>query len=143
MRCAAGWTLGLMIIYLIRCRIDGMVYVGKTARSLHVRLLEHRREAKQDRRACPLYAAIRKHGWLAFRASVVASADSELDLNRTERKLIAAYRRTSKCYNLDARAHGGLMKMMRGPRCFRVSKAHRRKIADGVRASWREIRRAA
>lgn len=131
-----------MTVYILRCKATGAVYVGKTARSLRVRMLEHRREARQCRRPYPLYAAIREFGWESFTAAEVHQAQSEDELNRIERRLIKSYRTQGQSLNLSECGGGGLDKFERS-RPARISKAQRKRISEGVRISWRELRGAA
>ena len=72
-----------MLIYCCLNRVNGKVYVGKTSASLRRRWSEHKSAA---RRGSPylFHRALRKYGDDAFEISVLATTDSEVELNRLE-----------------------------------------------------------
>lgn len=73
------------LIYLIRRREDGMLYVGKTTRELRVRILEHINCGKNYH----LENAIRKYGIEAFDIYLILECEDEEALNYWESFFIA------------------------------------------------------
>lgn len=79
-----------MIVYLIRNRVNGKVYVGKTERSLSRRWQNHVWTARQKKSLnWPLYNAIRKYGAEAFTIEPIGEASSAAQLNDLEKSYIA------------------------------------------------------
>lgn len=73
------------LIYLMRLRKDGRLYVGKTTRELRVRILEHISCGKNYH----LENAIRKYGIEAFDIYVILECEDEAALNYWESFFIA------------------------------------------------------
>src|SRR3990167_1700346 len=77
--------------YLIRCLIDGKVYIGITSRSLRARWNEHLYESRRGRARMTVAWAIAKHGAENFRIEALCCARSWADICATEQALIAQY----------------------------------------------------
>lgn len=93
--------------YLIRCLIDGKVYVGITSRSLRARWNEHLYESRRGRSRMTVAWAIAKHGAENFRIEAVCCALSWADICATEQTLIAQYGCTAPLgYNLRRGGEG-------------------------------------
>jgi len=93
--------------YLIRCLIDGKVYVGITSRSLVQRWNEHLYASRQRPRRQTISAAIAKHGANNFIIEAVCSALSWEAIGDTERALIVQYDCLApRGYNLRAGGEG-------------------------------------
>lgn len=92
----------MSVIYKIANKLNGKIYIGKTARTLEVRMKEHLRSNKTyiDR-------AIHKYGIDNFKVSVVEECDTEEKLNEREIYWIAFYKcRTPNGYNLTSGGDG-------------------------------------
>jgi group I intron endonuclease len=82
-----------MIVYLIRNKKNGRLYVGKTVGSLADRWYQHVWRAKNRPQVhCMLHRAIRSYGAEAFEISELAKAESAEQLNSLEKHFI-------KCLN--------------------------------------------
>lgn len=127
-----------MVIYLIRNKINGRCYIGKSSRSTQFRWRQHKTEARIGRLKKPLYDDMRKFGFDAFEIVTLAEVDSQTRLNRLEKKYIEEYQAVEEGYNQLDRASGGRPKrrVYPGP----LPEEHRQKIAASVRASW-DLRR--
>jgi group I intron endonuclease len=79
-------------VYLIRCRANGLVYVGQTTQSVEVRWKLHMLRSKRD--TGRLYEDIRKYGIDAFEVTVLATAFNRNELNALERQYIHISRAT-------------------------------------------------
>ena len=77
--------------YIIRCLIDGKVYVGITSRSLAHRWNEHLYASRQRPRRQTISAAIAKHGASNFQMEPICSALSWGAICESERELILQY----------------------------------------------------
>jgi group I intron endonuclease len=131
-----------VIIYLLRNKVNGKCYVGKTTCTLQARWRQHKTEARIGRLNSPLYQDLRAHGPEAFEVSVLVEAQSQRRLNQLERKFIAAFKAVETGYNLACESFGG--RPRRKPvRTFSCSLPlnHREKIAESVRLSWIEAER--
>lgn len=86
-------------IYMITCLPTGKRYIGMTVNSLHVRMKEHLRHARQVRKnKCTYLAhAILKYGPEAFVIENVALADNKEDLASLECEYIARYGDLNMC----------------------------------------------
>ena len=91
------------VIYKITNKLDGKIYIGKTARTLEERMKEHRwsNELYIDR-------AIRKYGINAFEVSVVEECADSNELNEREIFWIAFYNcKNPNGYNMTDGGDGG------------------------------------
>lgn len=98
-----------MVIYKLTNQINGKVYIGQTRQSLRKRLNSHR-YAASNFKGCPfLGSAIRKYGWTAFTAEILAETNSNAELNLLEIGFIETFR-SMDCnfgYNLVCGGYGG------------------------------------
>ena len=91
-------------VYLIRCKVNGMVYIGKT-KNFPERMRNHLTVAKMQSRNNQLYKDIAEHKWENFEYEILYHMYDVLDdklLDEIERKFIAEYRELGICYNLDS-----------------------------------------
>lgn len=98
-----------MLIYLIRNRINGKVYVGKTVKSVQRRWKEHLYTARNGGRT-RLSTAIRKYGEDGFDVTIlVQDIGSAEELNTLEITYIAKYRSMEVAlgYNIARGGDGG------------------------------------
>jgi group I intron endonuclease len=130
-----------VIVYLLRNKVNGFCYIGKTRVSLKARLRQHRTEMRIGRLDSLLYREMRHYGWEAFEAEVLGERASERDLNRLERRMIKLHNTTANGYNESEGANGGRPIFVRTNPKIRLSAIHRNRIAASVRESWKERRR--
>jgi group I intron endonuclease len=125
-----------MVVYLLHNRVNGKVYVGKTVQTLADRWSVHKSDA---RIGIPGYLqnAIRKHGPAAFEVTILATADSEEQLNNLERFYIALNLSNQRefGYNLTAGGDGvsGLIPWNKGTKGVMVAW---NKGLTGVQFAW-------
>jgi group I intron endonuclease len=125
-----------MLIYLVRNKVNGKVYVGKTTQALEARWRQHVRDSRK--KVTHFYLALRKYGLSAFELSVLSSsAESHEQLNEQEIYFIAKFKANDRAigYNTTKGGDG----VMAGRHQSIVSRAkiglaHRGKRR---RASWR------
>lgn len=99
--------LALFHAYIIRCLVNGKVYVGITSRSLRARWVEHLYESRRGRSRMTVGAAIAKHGPENFTMEPICCAVSWADICCVERALIAQYECTTpRGYNLRRGGEG-------------------------------------
>jgi len=128
-----------MTIYLIRNKIDGKCYVGKTSRTPQFRWRQHKTEARIGRYKWPLYEAMRTHRLDNFEIMLLADVKQTRTLNRMEKEYIEKYQSNSTGYNLDAGGAGGRPKKKRS-RGTQLAPEHIEKIRASVKLSWVERR---
>ena len=88
-------------VYLVRCAVTGMGYVGQTAKPIEKRFEQHCRAARTVQNH-PLYEAIREHGAESFTITALAETDALNDANSLEQKYIESERTLSpNGYNLS------------------------------------------
>jgi group I intron endonuclease len=129
-----------VIVYLIRNRISGKCYIGKTTQTLHSRWRQHRTEARIGRLASPLYVDMRALGVAFFEIELLAEAECQRRLAQLERKFIAKFNAVTEGYNLTEASQGGRSKLKRSRWTPLLSDSHRKAIAASVRLSWIERR---
>ena len=97
-----------MIVYLVRCKVNGKGYIGKTKRSLHDRWRAHRAKGS----GCwGLKGAIQKYGKDAFEVSVLASGLSDDEASAMEKNMIHVHRTKAPLgYNLTEGGQGSAHK---------------------------------
>jgi len=78
-----------MCIYLLRHKVTGKEYVGKTVASVRSRMRGHKARAKSGA-TYPLSVAIREDGIEAFEVTILATASAHEDLWRLEQQHIAS-----------------------------------------------------
>lgn len=76
------------IIYCITCSVNGKQYIGLTSKTLERRWCDHRGAAKAKEQS-PLYRAMRKYGFEAFRIFPITECYSFAEANACERGIIA------------------------------------------------------
>ena len=92
------------VIYKITNKLDGKIYVGKTARTLEIRMKEHLRHNETY-----IERALKKYGIEAFEVSVIEECDSEEKLNEREMYWIALLDcRYPNGYNMSEGSEGSL-----------------------------------
>lgn len=98
-----------MMIYLVKNKIDGKVYIGKTVRSLKSRRYSHEYDARHDS-SMFFHRALRKYGFENFDWLVLEEVDGNLD--KREKYWIAFYESTDPSigYNLSPGGEGGSKK---------------------------------
>lgn len=77
-----GQTGGPSVVYCVRCKVDGRVYVG-VARDLAKRWGVHVSNAKRGS-SLPLHRAMREHGLDAFEVTVLERADTRSEAEVAE-----------------------------------------------------------
>jgi group I intron endonuclease len=127
-----------MIVYLLRNRLNGKCYVGKTTRTLKARWRQHRTEARIGRLITPLYRDLRAFGFDAFDVVELGEADCQRRLNQMERQFIRNFNTVAEGYNQATAAFGGRVRKVRAITSTTLTQAHRAKIAESVRRSWLE-----
>lgn len=103
-----------MLIYIIRNRFDGKVYIGKhKGNNLQRRWRRHIRTAEKGSQS-HFHRAIRKYGIEAFELSLLSSsASSPQDLNEQERFYIAKHRANDPAFGYNMTTGGEHV----GPAC--------------------------
>ena len=101
--CLSGVYVGVMYIYLITCKVNGKLYVGRTIRDNPLkRWVEHRCAARKGRWNGIISRAIAKHGEEAFTFEVIEKVERLEDLPDREAYWIKHYDCLSpKGYNLE------------------------------------------
>ena len=96
-----------MFVYKITNKINGMLYIGITTRTVHRRWLQHRGCALRGKINHPLYNAMKHYGIDAFEVETVHIGNSLEEIQKIEIELIkkcGSYIRDGNGYNLT---HGG------------------------------------
>jgi group I intron endonuclease len=99
-----------MLVYLIRNKLNGKVYVGKTSKDLAVRWKEHLScRNRIDQKRSHLYAAMRKYGPENFEIQPIVEALTSAELNRLEQLYIQTFnsRDNRSGYNRSSGGDGG------------------------------------
>lgn len=113
---------------------DGAVYVGRTARGVHVRLLEHIRDARNGRGTCALHDRLEAGD--RPRADVLWEGPCRLlECLEQEGLFIASI---SPSLNEETNPGGGNLWSVRNRVTHPRPKRQRRKIAESVRRFHRE-----
>ena len=92
-----------MYVYKITNKINGMLYIGITTRTVHARWLQHKGCALRGTYNYPLHNAIRQYGVDAFEVETVHTGNSLEELHNMEIELIKkhnSYVRNGKGYNM-------------------------------------------
>jgi len=90
------------IIYKATNKVNGKVYIGQTAQSLDKRILQHIKDALNNRDNSYFHKAIRKYGKESFIWEIIKECNSLEELNRTEIKMIEKYGSFENGYNLTS-----------------------------------------
>ena len=92
------------IIYILKNKTDGKIYVGQTIRALNQRILEYKRDFKFNKMHNNyLSNAFNKYGWNNFEFIIIDTANSIKELNEKEIKYISEYKSTDRDlgYNME------------------------------------------
>lgn len=88
-----------MIIYKITNKVNGMVYIGQTKRSLQARWRQHKYNLDDKYSYSRLKAAIKEHGAENFTVEQIDCADTKAEADAKEKYWISFYRSTEYGYN--------------------------------------------
>lgn len=103
-----GEMIQMAIIYKITNTITGETYIGKTIRTVDVRLAEHKRDCqKYSGKNIPLYNAVQKYGWDSFTVGIVEENISNSLINEKEKYYISLYDTYHNGYNATEGGDGG------------------------------------
>jgi group I intron endonuclease len=130
-----------MFIYLIRNSQNGRCYIGKTARTVPKRWLEHLRDMRNNHKDGLLYEDLRAMPLECFVISTLYETDNQADLNAAEKRFIEAFRACETGYNATPYTRGGLLENGSVVKRKRLPKVQRMRIAQGLREAYREGRR--
>jgi group I intron endonuclease len=98
-----------MFVYKITNKVNGMLYIGITTRSVHKRWLQHKSCAFRKIQY-PLYNAMNKYGFDAFEIETIYHGQSLEEIQKLERHLIeqyGSYVRNGNGYNATYGGDGG------------------------------------
>jgi group I intron endonuclease len=132
------------LIYLIRNRVNGKVYIGQTMRPLATRWIEHQSVAKLKRSSVMLHNAIRKYGASNFDFVELHRAYSREELDEMERRAIWTQDATDKRYGYNMKSGGArgelteeaLEKMRKASTGKHPSAETRAKMSAAHKAIW-------
>lgn len=114
--------------YLMRCLIDGKVYIGITSRSLRERWNGHVYASRNRPGRQTVSRAIAKHGSGNFTIEAICSARSWADICEAEKRLIVQYDCIApKGYNLRAGGEGAVSRKRTADAIERSAAKHRGK----------------
>ena len=88
-----------MLIYVIKNKINGKLYIGQTCRTVDARIKDHLAKVRSGS-MFPIHVAIRNFGWENFSVDVVARTDNLDILNFLEEFYIDHYHSDVDGYNL-------------------------------------------
>ena len=97
-----------MIIYYIKNKLNGKMYIGQTIHTLKYRMYRHVQKVKQNN-PCKLYQAIRKYGWENFEINVLCECSSKDELDEKETYYINYYDTYKNGYNMTLGGDSNLM----------------------------------
>lgn len=97
-----------MIIYYIKNKLNGKMYIGQTIKSLEVRLNGHMQCVRSGYNR-KLYNAIRKYGWENFEYGILCECSSLEELNRMETEYIIKYDTFKNGYNMGLGGDNNVM----------------------------------
>lgn len=118
-----------MVIYKAENKINGMVYIGKTIRTLKYRKYRHLSDSSSNSNTY-FHKAIRKYGKENFEWSILVETDSESKLNALEKFYIMIYRKMLGVYNLTEGGEG-----MSG---YTQAEESRKKVSDSKKGKPRD-----
>ena len=96
------------LIYKITNKINNCIYIGKTIRSLEVRIAEHKRDSlKYNGQNIALYNAVQKYGWDNFTIEVVEDNIPQEKIDEKEQYYIDKYNSYTEGYNCTLGGDGG------------------------------------
>lgn len=94
------------LIYKITNKLNNQSYIGKTSRTLSLRLVEHKKEALEPNNR-PFYNAINKYGWDTFQIELLEDNIPNSQLNEKEQYYISLYNTYYNGYNATFGGDGG------------------------------------
>ena len=98
----------MALIYKITNKYTGTSYIGKTIRTIEVRLQEHHRDCqKYENSNIPLYNAIQKYGWDSFDIEIIEKDIPDILIDEKEQFYIAYYNTYNNGYNATKGGDGG------------------------------------
>ena len=129
-----------MWVYLLTNTVNGKKYVGQTRKAkLEMRLCGHKNAHKREGGCRLLNNAIRKHGWGAFSATVLARCSSLAELDAVEAAMIQTHQALFPIgYNIlhgPAYAPGANPMVMAKRAATMQHPEPRARIAEGVRSA--------
>ena len=117
-------------VYLIRCAVNGKVYVGSAASSIENRWRQHRHDLRQGKhKNLPLQNAWRKYGEQAFEWSVLENCPNELAENREQWYVDTYINAGMALYNIRTKVVGSNLGHKFGKRDKPMSAETRAKIS--------------
>jgi len=127
-----------MIVYRVTNQRNGKVYIGKTAKTIHIRWDEHQSQALHGG-SYYFHRAIRKYGPDAFKVEILYTAKTVGELNAMETFFIVLHQsfESENGYNQTMGGEGGAMnatalaKMVASKLGKKLSPEHCRKISLG------------
>jgi len=142
---------------------SGKAYIGQTARSMHLRLLQHKRSVKADSQL-PVHCAWRKHGEPSV--SILAEFETHEELHAAEKAaILAADTLSPNGYNVSfggdtapsknpevaakiaaaatGRKYDDVSPWIEATTQLWKDNEYRKKVSEGLKASWTDERRAA
>jgi len=95
------------IVYMIKNKLDGKVYIGQTRQTLNARMRSHRYHVKKGTHH-HLYNAIRKYGWENFEYEHLIDCETIDELNNIEIEKIQKFKSNNRefGYNIDPGGNG-------------------------------------
>lgn len=124
-----------MIIYKITCKLNEKSYVGKTARSLEVRITEHLYNSRTRRNKSYIDNAIGKYNWKNFTVEVLEICQTLEQLNEREKFWIRELNcKKPNGYNLTDGGEGVSGRIMPPEHRAKISKSNSgQKRSDATR----------
>ena len=114
-----------MIIYMVKNKINGKMYIGQTVRGLEQRTREHITVANRNIDNTYFHCAIRKHGADNFNWTRLHTCDNIEELNKLETYYIGLYDTYENGYNLTLGGNGSVG--------YEVSENTKRKISESLK----------
>ena len=118
-----------MIIYKATNRINGKVYIGQTKHSLEHRKNSHERDTRcRKKHSTYFHEALAKYGYENFVWEVIDESNSQVEIDKLEKKYIQEYRSMDKefGYNLkDGGKEGGI-----------YNEEGKRRLGESTKKKW-------
>jgi group I intron endonuclease len=97
-----------MLIYKATNKLNQKSYIGKTERTIDIRLSEHIKESKKENITSYFHRALRKYGIDNFELTILAETDNSTDLDNLEIEFIATFNTIKpNGYNITEGGTGG------------------------------------
>ena len=138
-------------VYMIKNRMNGKCYIGKTSRGIDYRVEQHRAANSES---MSLHRAIRKYGWVNFEVILLYEGVDDREISFVERAMIAQYNTYGKNgYNQTVGGDGTSgwkpsdetrQRMSEAAKIKIFTEDHRRKIGESARGHTlsEEVRRS-